>query len=227
MSAADWYRRNYPDGPDHDQRCLEVLTAWEQLYNLPITGRARNDGGIREWPSSPRGVMVRPQPGVSLATYDDGALTRLVLAAHEHCCRVDIISYHGRMCIAITPRDPESDHQFMRHPTLKDLREQVQDRAIAKASNNLTFEQANDPFSWHVNGGAFMVHDFGGDPAFADRSEMVPGVYCGWGYHLPTPWPGWEFGYASKEDAARGGYRALRDGPPKPLEPESLRGAAS
>ena len=168
----DWYRRNCPDGPEHDPRCMAVLCSWERIYNLPIErddpkpmiplvrdewakareaeaavtaewpGVRRADGGIRKWGD---GLMVITRASVS--TFDGAALTRMVLAAHQHHCRLDLgpvglydldldafedefdghplqaAQMSAGMQVAITPRVPASvdPHLFACHPGLGDL----------------------------------------------------------------------------------------------------------
>lgn len=56
-----------------------------------------------------------------LATYDVDALTRLVFAAHDRCCRVSVgPSGPGRLNIAVNPRaGREGDEYWHRHPTIE------------------------------------------------------------------------------------------------------------
>lgn len=116
--AADWYRRNYPQGPDHDPRCLQTLTAYEQLYNLPITGRGRTDGGFRKQGD---GIELHVRPLASLGTYDNACLTRLVVSAHRHACRVSFYVRGSLLVLTVHPRSHDGEHFYDRHPTLDDL----------------------------------------------------------------------------------------------------------
>lgn len=118
MTATEWYQRNFPKGPEHDERCLNTLEAWERLYNISRTGRARLDGGFR---ASAGGVEIHCPPGVSLSTFDDAALTRLVIAAHRNCCRVEISCRGNYLIIRIHAREPEGTRFYDRHPDLDDL----------------------------------------------------------------------------------------------------------
>lgn len=119
MTPAEWYRQNYPDAPEHDDRCLAVLASWQALYNIPRTGRARTDGGFRQ---CGKGVSVHVPPGHgTFATYDFAELTRLVIAAHRHCCRVEIGHRGHHLIVRVHPRKPAGTHQFERHPSLADL----------------------------------------------------------------------------------------------------------
>lgn len=115
-----WYARNFPESPlnDEQRRCLDVLAAVERIYNLWPTGRrGRLDGGFRPCGT---GIEVR-LPGGSLSTFDGDGLTRLVLAAHRHVCRVDVSSSRGGLLVLrVHPRSAEGG-LFERHPTLSDL----------------------------------------------------------------------------------------------------------
>lgn len=117
----NWYYRTYPEGHRHDPRCLAVLTAWEALYNIPRTGRHRPDGGFRKCGD---GVEVHLIPGFELATFDDDALTRLVLAAHQHHCRVAIHARQVTMVLTVHPRE-EIGRLYGTHPGLDQLARQA------------------------------------------------------------------------------------------------------
>lgn len=120
---SDWYARNYPDGPTHDERCLAVLASWKRLYNIRGTGhQQRADGGFRKCGD---GVEVRVRAGC-LSTFDDDGLTRLVVAAHRLACRVEV-SAAGRdlLVIRVHPRSHEGERFYDRHPTPDDLVKQV------------------------------------------------------------------------------------------------------
>jgi hypothetical protein len=112
-----WYYRNYPDGPYHDPRCLAVLASWQALYNLPITGRQRKDGGFRKCMD---GVIVHLRPGVEFASWDADELTRLVLAAHRFHCRVAIRQERSVVVVQVNPR-AETGDLYTRHPGLAEL----------------------------------------------------------------------------------------------------------
>lgn len=118
-TAADWYRRNYPDAPDYDPRLLDTLAAWKALYNINRYGRWRRDGGIKP---CGHGIEVDLKPGFDdFATFDGGGMTTLVLAAHRFCCRVELTTAGRHMVIRIHPRTPGADRMFERHPSLRDL----------------------------------------------------------------------------------------------------------
>lgn len=123
-SAAAWYRRNYPDGPDYDPRCLDVLASWLPLYNICRYGQnTRIDGGFRPCGD---GVEVHIREGMGdLSTYDGDELTRLVIAAHKYCCRVSISTKARHMVIRVHPRDPEGARLHQRHPRLADLQKRA------------------------------------------------------------------------------------------------------
>ncbi len=57
----------------------------------------------------------------NLATYDSDALTRLVFAAHDRCCRVSIVPCNpARLTIQVHPRKRDGDGLSDRHPTIAD-----------------------------------------------------------------------------------------------------------
>lgn len=115
---SDWYKRNYPQGPDYDPRLFKVLESWQRLYNIHRTGKRRLDGGFRPCGN---GLEVR-LPFGSLSTFDDSGLTNLVVAAHRYQCRVEIRSAgRGLLVIRVHPRDPEATSLYERHPSLDDL----------------------------------------------------------------------------------------------------------
>jgi hypothetical protein len=147
---AEWLERNLKAAgkprslTDDESRCVEVLASIARLYNLhtplSITESIEFSGGGLS-------VLVSSE----LATYDDSALTRLVLAAHEHAVRVAIAPWlphldeerasiiaadffaehgwvldhdhiHGIMEIRLSPRSPGvTDQCWDGHPTLADL----------------------------------------------------------------------------------------------------------
>lgn len=121
----DWYDRNHPkaDLTADQHRCLEVLAEWERLYNLPITSRTRLDGGFRPCGA---GIEIHCRTGTILSTFDTSGLTRLVLAAHRHACRVEVSAGgYNRLVIRVHPRITRAEqpdaNQFAYHPTLDDL----------------------------------------------------------------------------------------------------------
>lgn len=56
-----------------------------------------------------------------LSTYDNAFLTRLVFAAHDRCCRVEVEgASSGRLRIVVTPREiREGGEYWQRHPTIE------------------------------------------------------------------------------------------------------------
>jgi hypothetical protein len=55
-----------------------------------------------------------------LSTYDFDGLTRLVLWAHEHCCRISIQACNpGRVRIVLHRRRRDGE-MWARHPTIED-----------------------------------------------------------------------------------------------------------
>lgn len=84
------------------------------VYNLPINWeRARLSGG--KWPTL--SVNIRCD---GLATWDFDQLTRLVLAAHDECVRVQVAPSSPRyLRISMSPR-ARSGGMSERHPTIED-----------------------------------------------------------------------------------------------------------
>lgn len=156
-----WYARSYPGLPVPDGRCLKVLTALAPTHRLPIvTDRLADEqlwdadetaSGEREPITDPidykydplpgggitaianRGLRVVMRPGHSMATFDMDELTRLVLAAHQWLCRVEISTAHREsndpvgVELAITPRKKRgpTSSLFEYHPSLADLAERA------------------------------------------------------------------------------------------------------
>lgn len=123
-----WYKQQqYKGAHDIDPRCLWVLNAWENLYNIPRDEWSdREDGGFLET-GTPGAVAVRCPPGVSMSTFDDSALTRLVIAAHVHCCRVGIhTTEEGGIAVTVHPRSHDGS-LFERHPDANDLLRMVKE----------------------------------------------------------------------------------------------------
>lgn len=114
-----WYRRNFPRSPltDEQVRCLKVLEAVTGLYNWRRTGERRLDGGFRPCGD---GVEMRMHHG-QFSTTDDDSLTRMVLAAHRLCVRLEIGAFRGMFVLRLHPRDPYGDKWWNRHPSLDDL----------------------------------------------------------------------------------------------------------
>jgi len=151
---ADWLERNLAAAgrprtlSDDERRCVEVMASIARLHNLhtplPITEAIDFGGGAVS-------VLLHGE----LATYDGGALTRLVLAAHEHAVRVAISPWAshldetrakaiaaevweehgieidweaipGVLVVLLSPREPGvTDQCWDGHPTLSDLVERI------------------------------------------------------------------------------------------------------
>ena len=61
-----------------------------------------------------------------LSTFDYSRLTNLVLAAHSRCVRIEILSGGPRSVkIAAHRRKPDGTRMYDRHPSLNDLRAQI------------------------------------------------------------------------------------------------------
>lgn len=162
----DEVRRHLPGAPIDgiDPRCYLVLRTLAPFYRLPILADELAPMfplPLDEWEDARRAedeypTVRRPDSGVErcwkgiavqvtgdLATWDADELTRLVLAAHEHHCRVSlaptVLDYDDEweeppvtplrptMTLQIMPRDPaETDSPLMLgHPGLDRLAERA------------------------------------------------------------------------------------------------------
>jgi len=87
--APDWLERNLAAAKrprtltDDERRCVEVLSSIARLYNLITPGPLTH---MISFNSGTVSVLLQGE----LATYDDSALTRLVIASHVHSVRVAI-----------------------------------------------------------------------------------------------------------------------------------------
>jgi len=94
-------------------RCIKVLTAIAPLHNLHRVGMYEDHQGISPCGT---GIMVKLRPHVSsLATWDTDGLTRLVVAAHEHRCRVEIRPSMDYLVVTVHPRQADGN-LYERHP---------------------------------------------------------------------------------------------------------------
>lgn len=85
------------------------------VYNLPINwDRARLGGG--SWPML--AVNIRTD---GIATYDFDRLTRLVIAAHDECVRVEVSPSAPRyLKVSMWPRKGRDGSMMTSHPTIED-----------------------------------------------------------------------------------------------------------
>lgn len=133
----DWYSRTYPDSPlnAEQRRCVAALGDWMALYNIPRFGKSRADGGFQPCGT---GIEVHVKGHVDLATFDFDGLTRLVIAAHRHHCRIEIATTGRHLVLRVHPRQPRAyaTHMWEQHPSLGDLeiRAAASDRATGKPS---------------------------------------------------------------------------------------------
>lgn len=116
------YRRQHPASELNDTQilCIRPLLAVNRLHNWrhSLSGYTRPDGGFRA--CGPDGIVVLIKHG-RLSTYDDSSLTLLVLAAHEHHCRIDIgTAGFGMLRIQVNKRSFSGD-LYSRHPGLDQL----------------------------------------------------------------------------------------------------------
>jgi hypothetical protein len=92
-----------------EERARAVLAhTFGGIHHVPFWNRRRPWG---------RGVVVSVDSGI--ATFDGSTLTRLVVAAHDHCVRVTIMAGGPQMLkIGLTPRKREGD-VYDGHPTME------------------------------------------------------------------------------------------------------------
>ena len=99
-----------PIDPEHEARIERVLAAAFRGIHHTGWDRRRHCGG---------GVSVIKFAG--LATFDWDELTRLVIAAHDECVRVEILPASPRdLKILLHARVLESDSSYERHPTIEE-----------------------------------------------------------------------------------------------------------
>lgn len=76
-----------------------------------------------------RGIKVSVY-GSQLATFDFDYLTRLVVLAHDHCIRVEVVpSGPGRVGLALFKRAGRDGSTYDRHPTIEEAITRVRPRA--------------------------------------------------------------------------------------------------
>jgi hypothetical protein len=130
------YRRQHPASELNDVQigCIRPLLAVHALHNWRhnLQGFTRSDGGFRA--CGPDGIVVLMKHG-RLSTFDDAGLTRLVLAAFEHHCRVDIgtcrvdIGTGGFNTLRIQVNQrTEAGSLYSRHPGLDELGQMIDKR---------------------------------------------------------------------------------------------------
>lgn len=101
--------------PGHLQAMAAIVDGLGSPWNIPTNwDRCR-------WYHTAKGaisIVYRRD----LATHDFDRLTRLVLAAHAHCVRVEIEPCSPQAVrIIFWPRDHDAKENMSRHPTLADL----------------------------------------------------------------------------------------------------------
>lgn len=109
--------------PDRVVRVLSVV--FDGLHHID-----------REWARAeitPHYVRVVIHDGHSFATYDFDLLTRLVVAAHDLCVRVEVqAATHGYLRLHFSPRERVADNTYTRHPTLEDAVEGIRNGRMAR-----------------------------------------------------------------------------------------------
>jgi hypothetical protein len=183
MSAAEWVERTSKRILTPFQKtCIELLVSAFQtgVYNLPVKWRKV------EWDCSPE-----PWPGMALcihsglATWDFNHLTRLVIAAHDACIRVELEAAAPHyMRILMHRRNGREGSMTNRHPTIE--------QAIA----NFRGQEEVRPFSeWHDDDGEclwWFFHDGHVQEAPYVGSPMCedwPGYHTHWTPLPPAPRP--------------------------------------
>ncbi len=109
--------------PSREERSPDVAKAMKVLeiaflgeHHLPYEVKVYPLGGGRE--------MVETNVCDGLSTFDFDRLTRLVLAAHDCCVRVEIDSSGPRMLkLRLHPRQGREGEMWQRHPTMEELLE--------------------------------------------------------------------------------------------------------
>lgn len=97
------------DSTDARSRCELVLArAFRGIHHVP-QWETRERAGDGYWIKLP----------YALASYDGDALTRLVVAAHDECVRIEILP-HSRAAVKVLLHPRERDGQvWARHPTME------------------------------------------------------------------------------------------------------------
>ena len=101
----------------------ELTDAEKELVTILVAGFATGPWNIHHsWSiMRPCGHGAKMSVYQNLATYDSSALTRLVFAAHDRCCRVSIVHCNPqRLMIQVHPRKRDGDGQSNRHPTIEE-----------------------------------------------------------------------------------------------------------
>jgi len=132
-SLADRLRQELRDVPEvagivsvEHGRCLAVLrwvTHNGGFHNVRHyqSGRSRKDRGwtVNSWDGK---AMVGIGCRGELSSFDGAAMTRLVVEAHRHACRVSVSPLSmGTMRVLVHTRDHDASSSFERHPNLEQL----------------------------------------------------------------------------------------------------------
>lgn len=121
----DWwlvarFKDSYPHDiptPGHLQAMAAMVEGLGSPWNISTNwAKAR-------WYHSTRGaIQISLAGGRGLATFDFDHMTKLVIAAHRHCVRVEVEPCNPQYIrVTFWPRDPDATAMFERHPTLADL----------------------------------------------------------------------------------------------------------
>lgn len=111
--ACGWVARNI-------KRSLRPIE--QELVTILCAGLRTGPHNIhRSWSIlRPCGYGAQMSVYHNLATYDSNALTRLVFAAHDRCCRVSIVPCNPRrLTIQVHPRKRDGVGLSDRHPTIE------------------------------------------------------------------------------------------------------------
>ena len=128
----DWwlvheFKQKYPNDiptPGHLQAMAAICEGLGSPWNIPTNWDRAN------WYASTKGAISLFVRGGRLATFDFDHLTKLVLAAHKNCVRVEIEPANMQgVRVTFWPRDKAEGSMFERHPTL----EQLAQRALSMA----------------------------------------------------------------------------------------------
>jgi hypothetical protein len=95
-----------------------ILPPFEERAELVLARAFRGIHHVRRIKKLPNIWTTSAYGG--LATFDFDTLTRLVIAAHDHCVRVEVTHSGPKMVkIYISQREREGDG-FVRHPTIEE-----------------------------------------------------------------------------------------------------------
>lgn len=115
----DKYKHDIPT-PGHLRAMAAIVDGLGSPWNISTNWDRCN------WYASTRGAISLVVTSGRFASFDFDYLTRMVIAAHKHCVRVEIEARNmQKLLVTFWPRDRARTNQFDRHPTLDDLAERA------------------------------------------------------------------------------------------------------